>query len=119
MITRAPSRKRSVPSTTTRSPTDTPELTCHWAIGRADIDRSDRHPVVSVDDVDVTSRCAGDGGGRHRDDIMQRLHQKLRVDELIRKQRIVSIVELRSHFHGTGGGIDLAVIAATGRLRAF
>src|SRR5258707_9050765 len=41
------------------------------------------------------------------------LHQKLRVDELIRKQRIVSIVELRSHFHGTGGGIDLAVIAAT------
>jgi hypothetical protein len=43
---------------------------------------------------------------------MQRLHQKLRVDELIRKQRIVSIVELRSHFHGTGG-IDLAVIAAT------
>lgn len=39
--------------------------------------------------------------------------QKLRVDELIRKQRIVSIVELRSHFHGTGGGIDLAVIAAT------
>jgi hypothetical protein len=65
----------------------------------------------SVDDVDVTSRCAAlDGGGRHRDDIMQRLHQKLRVDELIRKQRIV---ELRSHFHGTGGGIDLAVIAAT------
>ena len=51
--------------------------------------------------------------GRHRDDIMQRLHQKLRVDELIRKQRIVSIVELRSHFHGTGGGIDLAVIAVT------
>jgi hypothetical protein len=44
---------------------------------------------------------------------MQRLHQKLRVDKLIRKQRIVSIVELRSHFHGTGGGIDLAVIAAT------
>jgi hypothetical protein len=87
---------------------------CHWAIGRADIDRSDRHPVVGVDDVDVTSRCAAlDGGGRHRDDIMQRLHQKLRVDELIRKQRIVSIVELRSHFHGTGGGIDLAVIAAT------
>ncbi len=31
MITRAPSRKRSVPSTTTRSPTDTPELTA--AIG--------------------------------------------------------------------------------------
>ena len=29
---------------------------CHWAIGRADIDRSDRHPVVGVDDVDVTSR---------------------------------------------------------------
>jgi hypothetical protein len=29
------------------------------------------------------------------------------------KQRIVSIVELRSQFHGTGGGIDLAVIAAT------
>lgn len=87
---------------------------CHWAIARADIDRSDRHPVVGVDDVDVTSRCAAlDGGGRHRDDIMQRLHQKLRVDELIRKQRIVSIVELRSHFHGTGGGIDLAVIAAT------
>jgi hypothetical protein len=87
---------------------------CHWAIGRADIDRSDRHPVVAVDDVDVTSRCAAlDGGGRHRDDIMQRLHQKLRVDVLIRKQRIVSIVELRSHFHGTGGGIDLAVIAAT------
>ena len=87
---------------------------CHWAIGRADIDRSDRHPVVGVDDVDVTSRCAApDGGGRHRDDIMPRLHQKLRVDELIRKQRIVSIVELRSHFHGTGGGIDLAVIAAT------
>jgi hypothetical protein len=57
---------------------------CHWAIGRADIDRSDRHPVVGVDDVDVTSRCAGlDGGGRHRDDIMQRLYQKLRVDELI------------------------------------
>ena len=115
MITRAPSRKRSVPSTTTRSPTDTPELTA--AIGPsvgADIDRSDRHPVVGVDDVDVTSRCAAlDGGGRHRDDIMQRLHQKLRVDELIRKQRIVSIVELRSHFHGTGGGIDLAVIAAT------
>jgi hypothetical protein len=117
MITRAPSRKRSVPSTTTRSPTDTPELTAAIgpsAIGRADIDRSDRHPVVGVDDVDVTSRCAAlDGGGRHRDDIMQRLHQKLRVDELIRKQRIVSIVELRSHFHGTGGGIDLAVIAAT------
>jgi hypothetical protein len=88
---------------------------CHWAIGRADIDRSDRHPVVGVDDVEVTSRCAAlDGGGRHRDDIMQRLHQKLRVDELIRKQRIVSIVELRSHFHGTGSGIDLAVIAATG-----
>ena len=87
---------------------------CHWAIGRADIDRSDRHPVVDVDDVDVTSRCAAlDGGGRHRDDIMQRLHQKLRVDELIRKRRIVSIVELRSHFHGTGGGTDLAVIAAT------
>ena len=43
----------------------------------------------------------------------QRLHQKLRVDELIRKQRIVSIVELRSHFHGTGGGVDLAVIAVT------
>jgi hypothetical protein len=87
---------------------------CHWAIGRADIDRSDRQPVVGVDDVDVTSRCAAlDGGGRHRDDIMQRLHQKLRVDELIRTQRIVSIVELRSHFHGTGGGIDLAVIAAT------
>jgi len=43
---------------------------------------------------------------------MQRLHQKLRVDELIRKQRIASIVELRSHFHGTDGGIDLAVIAA-------
>jgi hypothetical protein len=58
--------------------------------------------------------CAVDhnGGGRHRDDIMQPLHQKLRVDELIRRQRIVSIVELRSHFHGTGGGIDLAVIAA-------
>ena len=87
---------------------------CHWAIGRADIDRSDRHPVIGVDDVDVTSRCAAlDGGGRHRDDMMQRLHQKLRVDELIRKQRIVSIVELRSHFHGTGGGIDLAVIAVT------
>src|SRR5580700_537408 len=31
MITRAPSRKRSVPSTKTRSPTDTPELTA--AIG--------------------------------------------------------------------------------------
>ena len=87
---------------------------CHWAIGRADIDRSDRHPVIGVDDVDVTSRCAAlDSGGWHRDDIMQRLHQKLRVDELIRKQRIVSIVELRSHFHGTGGGIDLAVIATT------
>jgi hypothetical protein len=37
---------------------------CHWAIGRADIDRSDRHPVVGVDYVDVTSRCAAlDGGG--------------------------------------------------------
>jgi hypothetical protein len=47
-------------------------------------------------------------GGRNR-----RLTQKLRVDELIRKQRIVSIVELRPRFHGTGGGIDLAVIAAT------
>jgi hypothetical protein len=87
---------------------------CHWAIDRADTDRSDRHPVVGVDDVDVTSRCAAlDAGGRHHDDIMQRLHQKLRVDELIRKQPIVSIVELRSHFHGTGGGIDLAVIAVT------
>jgi hypothetical protein len=65
--------------------------------------------------VDVTSRCAAlDGGGRHRDDIMRRLHQKLRVDELIPKQRIVSIVELRLHFHGTGAGIDPAVIAATG-----
>ena len=54
---------------------------CHWAIGRADIDRSDRH-LVGVDDVDVTSRCAAlDGGGRHRDNIIQRLHQKLRVDE--------------------------------------
>jgi hypothetical protein len=39
-----------------------------------------------------------DGGGRHRDDIMQRLRQKLRVDELIRKQRFVSIVELRHTF---------------------
>src|SRR5260370_19639527 len=70
---------------------------CHWAIGRADIDRSDRHPVVGVDDVDVTSRCAAlDGGGRHRDDIMQRLHQKLRVDELIRKQRILSMATVRA-----------------------
>jgi hypothetical protein len=25
----------------------------------------------------------------------------------------MSAFELRSHFHGTGGGIDLAVIAAT------
>jgi hypothetical protein len=88
------------------------------AIGRADIDRSDRHPVVGVDDVDVTSRCAAlDGGRRHRDDIMQRLHQKPRVDELIRKQRIVSIAELRSHFHGTGGGIWLSSLPP-GRLRA-
>ena len=89
-------------------------MVCQRAIGRADIDRSDRYPVVGVDDVDVTSRCAAlDGGGQHPDDIMQRLHQKLRADQLIRKQRIVSIVELRSHFHGAGGGIDLAVIAAT------
>jgi len=109
MITRAPSRKRSVPSTTTR-----------WAIGRADIARSDRHPIVGVDDVDVTSGCAAlDGGGRHRDNIMQRLHQKLRVDELIWKQRIVSIVELRSHFHGTGGGSIWLLSLPPGRLRAF
>jgi hypothetical protein len=38
---------------------------------------------------------------------------------LIRKQRIVSIVELLSHFHGTGGGIDLGVIAATRPVAAF
>lgn len=87
---------------------------CHWAIGQADIDKPDRHPVVGVDDIDVTSRCAAlDGSGRHSDDIVQRLHEKLGVDELIRKQCVVSIVELCSHFRGTAGGVDPAVIAAT------
>jgi hypothetical protein len=49
----------------------------------------------------------------------QRLHQKLRVDELIRKQRIVSIVELRSHFHGTGGVSIWLSSLPPGRLPAF
>jgi hypothetical protein len=44
---------------------------------------------------------------------MRSLHQKLHVDDLIRKQRFVNSVERRSYFHGTAGGIDLVVIAAT------
>jgi hypothetical protein len=58
-------------------------------------------------------------GGRHRDDIMRRVHRKLHVDDLIRKQRIVNSVEQRSYFHGTVVVSIWLSSLQPGRLQAF
>jgi len=50
-----------------------------------------------------------DGRRRHGDDVLQSRHQKPRIDELIREQRIFCIIELRADFDGAGGGVDLII----------
>ena len=71
-VTRAPSRKRSVPSTTTRSPAESPEVTAAvGAIGRTDFDRADGNSVVGVDHVNIGTGCAAlDRRSWHDDDVM-------------------------------------------------
>src|ERR1700734_3724766 len=86
----------------------------HAAVRGTDGDRPHRYGVVGVDQVDVGAllpvrRAALDRNRRYRDDIGQGPDQEHRVDELVRKQRAVGVVELGADFYRARGGVDLAV----------
>ncbi len=49
------------------------------------------------------------GDVRHDDLIGQRVHQQVHVDELLRKERVVLVVEDRLQPRGAGGVVDLVV----------
>src|ERR1700733_6458915 len=112
---------------------------CHEAVGRSDCDLPHRNGAVFVDDIDVVARRAGIGRwrgeagaagiatvggaasiaaagraelncrGRNSYDILQSSYQKLCIDELVRKQRKIRIIELRAHLHRSRRGVDLIV----------
>ena len=51
-----------------------------------------RNRIVFVDEVDVIARCAGQHSRRRRQhDLMQRVHEQLNIDELVRRQRLVVV----------------------------
>ena len=80
------------------------------AVGRTEADRPHRHRVVGIDQIDVGARRpALDRRRRHGGNVVQRAHQQLGIHKLVRKQRVVGIFELRTHLHGAGGRVDLAV----------
>src|SRR5215472_8447629 len=86
-------------------------------VSRAGRDLPHRDGAVGIEHVDVAAERAAGGaggaalysGGGHGDGVLERLHQQLHVDELIGKQRVVGVVELRAHLDGAGGGVDLIV----------
>ena len=111
----APSRNRSPPSVTTISPALEP---CGHgnplAVDHAQRHRPHRDRSIRIHEVDegahhAVGRAAANRGVGHDDLIVQHLHQQLDVDELIRKQRAVGVVELRAQLDGAGGHVDSIV----------
>ncbi len=84
------------------------------AIDHAQGHRTHRDGAVGIHDVDESAhhavgRAAAHRGVRHDDLVLQQFLQQLDVDELVRKQRAVGIVELRAQLHRAGGDVDLVV----------
>ena len=107
----APSRRRSAPSMTTRSPGASPEVTATMAVvRRSKLDRTHGDRVVGADQIDVGSgRAALDRGRRRSHDAAQRFDQQPRIDELIGKELVVEVVEFGAQLHHAGRRVDLIV----------
>ena len=97
MVTLAPSRSRSAPSTTTWSPTrqarqDRDAL----ALNGPELDFGHRDLVVGIDQIDKgAGRAALHRRGRRDHDVLERVDQQLGVDELLGEQLEIVVVELR------------------------
>ena len=111
-VTLAPSRSRSTPSITTLSPAARPEVIVVDlpSVGAGD-DVALRDCVVGVEEIDEMARRPDldRGVGRQRD-ALQRVDQQAHVDELLRKQDALRIVEGGAHLDRAGGDVDLAVV---------
>src|SRR6202030_2857064 len=80
------------------------------ALGRPQFQRPDLHRVVGLYEVRIEARRAPlNRGRRDRQRVVDLLHVKTNVDELIRKQDAVAVGKLRLQLHRSGGRVDLIV----------
>ena len=105
-----PARRRSVPSVTTRSPgcrpsltatmplLTAPSLTCRTATVSSSWTRKTKAPAEPAAPPRWESRWRPARG-----------HVQAGIDELVRKQRVVGIVEARLELERAGGDVDLVV----------
>ena len=77
---------------------------------RSKIDGSRRNRIIGADDIDISSRRAALNRVRRQGhDAVQGIYQEPCIDELVRKELVVEIIEIRAQLHRAGRRIDLAV----------
>ncbi len=78
--------------------------------GLRDRNGTNADDISLTDEINVGAlRAALDRGYRNEREIFARVHEQMDVDKLIRKERVVLIIEDGFEFVRSGGGIDLIV----------
>ncbi len=77
---------------------------------RANLDGAHLHGIIAIDYVGVSAiGPAVHGAGGRGNGVLAFLQQQVSIDELVRPQRVVCVVERRLQLHRSGRLIDLVV----------